>query len=65
MIGDWANKQRVGGQNGRAKLTAEDVKLLRVLMAAKLFSRTSLAKEFGVTRQALLHIETGRNWGVA
>ena len=63
MKGEWANKQRLGEANPRAKLSADDVRLLRVLMRAGLFSRVSLAREFGVTRQALIHIERGRNWG--
>ena len=63
MTGDWANKRRVGQKNGAAKLTEEDVRALRKVLAAGIFTRTSIAREFGVSRMATWLIETGRNWG--
>lgn len=57
--------QRLGERNPNHKLTVADVRLLRVLLDARLFTRTSLAREFGVTRQAVHYVESGRNWGTA
>ena len=60
---EWLQYVRAGMTNGASKLTPHEVRCLRQCMAAQLFSRASLAREFKVSRAALYHIETGRNWG--
>lgn len=66
-MAEWHKKQRFGYLNPASRLTPAEVRQVRAIMRAVAFSQTftvaSVAREFGVSRQALYHIANGRNWG--
>lgn len=51
-----------GSASGNAKLTEDDVREIRRL-SAEGYTRRALARRFGVTRQNITLIATGRSWG--
>lgn len=51
-----------GEQHGRAKLTEAQVQEIRRLHGEGHVTQSALARRFGVTRTAIQHILTGRNW---
>lgn len=51
-----------GARNPRAKLTDQDVKDIRELVASGL-TNVEIAKRYGVTHSMISHIRTGRSWG--
>lgn len=51
-----------GEKNGQAKLSAENVTEIRVLLASKTLSQTQISKKFGVKQAAISNIFTGRKW---
>ncbi len=61
---DMVNKQRNtrGQDKHNAKLTSEDVIIIRKLLAAGAYQRV-IAERFGVERKCISDIKTGRNWG--
>jgi hypothetical protein len=56
------NHTRLGEQNNKAKLTADDVQTIRQLHAAQAKDLKSLALQFGVTPQAVWHIIHRKTW---
>jgi hypothetical protein len=48
----------IGERNGRAKLTSDDVRVIRQTRA----SSYEIAKQFGVSRQTVCHIRSGLLW---
>jgi hypothetical protein len=56
-----AGRQARGEENGRAKLTEDDARLIyyRLTTGARV---TDLAREFGITRRAVRFIREGKNW---
>lgn len=60
---DWHESEWVRGElNGHAKLKEEDVIEIRNLLE-KGYTQQFIADEFGVSREAISRIKTGRNWG--
>lgn len=55
-------KMRRGEQNNKAKLTAAQVKEIRSRYAAGGVRKSPLAREYGVSRQAMGNILSGRTW---
>jgi hypothetical protein len=53
---------RRGEKNGYAKLTADQVAIVRTLILDGLTNKT-IAARFGVTHQAISRIRRGRSWG--
>ena len=53
--------RRVGEKNGRAKLTAEDVRAIRVTVAQGT-SLTALSRQYGVGRTTIGHIVRRESW---
>jgi hypothetical protein len=53
--------ERQGLENGNAKLTAVDVRLIRRLFAGGT-NKTDLARQFEVSRKTISDIVTGRSW---
>jgi len=51
-----------GEANGRAKLTEDNVREIRVRYALGNVSQTVLAREFGVTQGLIGHVVRRRNW---
>lgn len=54
------DRRKIGELNGRAKLTAAQVKEIKYALAAQ--SLTEVGKRFGVTKQAIYRIRKGLNW---
>ncbi|MGO9372038.1 MAG: HNH endonuclease [Syntrophobacteraceae bacterium] len=52
-----------GSRAGKAKLTADQVMAIREKHGRGLISHRRLAKEYGITHQAVQSILTGKNWG--
>lgn len=50
-----------GEAHHQAKLTTDDVRTIRALLAAR-HTKTSIAARFGVSRMAVQRIATGRTW---
>lgn len=62
-MSDMADKRRspIGERNGNAKLTTEEVRAIRALMAAGAV-RQAVAARFGVQPITVSNIMTGRSW---
>jgi len=54
------NTANIGEDNGRAKITIDDVKKIRNLAGS--LSQTDIATRFGMSRSAVGHIIARRNW---
>ena len=52
-----------GEENGNSKLTEAQVIELQSLWATKKYTREALAKRFGVSRQTIMGVLSGRLWG--
>lgn len=50
-----------GEGNGRAKLTADDARIIRSLRGIE--TQESLAKRYGITQGAISRIQSGKAWG--
>lgn len=61
-VGARSAHDRSGSANGRAKLTAEQVAIIRTRYAAGGVTQRELAAEFGVTRPMIGYIVRGVNW---
>lgn len=63
-VDDCVRKARMhpGEQNGRAELTADQVRDIRTRYAARAASQTALAREYGVCRQHIGAIISRRFW---
>lgn len=59
-MGVASSRVNAGEGNGRAKLTPEQVKVIRDNRGA--FTQKELAAHYGVCPQTIGHIVTGRNW---
>jgi hypothetical protein len=55
------NKDTMGENNGRSKLTADDVREIRVLKGFA-FNHVELGKMYGVNESAVRNILAGRTW---
>jgi hypothetical protein len=61
-MADMARKgNKKGSRNAAARLTEQDVRRVRILLAAGMTQR-SVAEMFGVSAGAISDIATGRNW---
>ena len=58
---DGRSRQAVGVRNGRAKLTEQDVRKIRVQLSGG-ESKTSIARHFGVDRRVVRLIGDGESW---
>ena len=61
----WINKvEHARGENGSgAKLTANQVRKIRELHATRAYLHKELAESFGVARETITNILTGKTWG--
>jgi len=50
-----------GAEHGRKKLTEDDVREIRALVAGGV-TKTDVAAQFGIGRTTVRHIVTGKNW---
>jgi len=57
----WTHMVRLGLANGAAKLTPAAVLKIRAALGQQ--SIRSLATAHGVSRTAIYHVKSGRNWG--
>jgi predicted XRE-type DNA-binding protein len=57
-----SGRQAYGEANGRAKLTAGDVEVIRHLYSTKSMKQAELASVFGVHRTQISHIVRGTQW---
>lgn len=56
------NRQAKGEKNGRAKLTAEQVKEIRSTVFTKHRGIVAISREYGVSRRMIRYILDGVNW---
>lgn len=56
------NMQRLGSKNGKAVLTAPEVKAIRRLWEMEKLTQVEIGEAFGVTRAAVKHIVNGTSW---
>ena len=61
LEGSYGFERAIGSANGQSKLTEQDVILIKDLLTKKL-SCESIAKKFGVSRETISAIKTGRSW---
>lgn len=61
-LSDMSRQGKPGEQNNNAKLTADDVRQIRILFASDNYTKTSLAKQFNVTSSLIGHIIKRRSW---
>lgn len=63
-VQDMLNKgrNRRGWENGRAKLTAEQVSRIKRMLAEDRMYMSEIAREFGVSQTTIRAIKTGRTW---
>jgi hypothetical protein len=59
---DAKNRAAVGDNNGKSKLTSEQVKAIRTLYRDRCGTMSSLAWKFGVTKQTIGNIVHRRLW---
>lgn len=53
---------RKGSNNGQAKLTEASVREIKALLAARDKTQNQIAEVYGVTRQAVCLINSGKRW---
>jgi hypothetical protein len=63
-MADAAGKRRMncGQSHGMAKLADRDALVIKALVLWSGFSRVEVAAEYGVTKETVRNIVTGRNW---
>ena len=56
------DRQAMGARHGRSILTEDHVSMIRTLYATNRFSLKEIARRFGVSKQTIHYIGTGRTW---
>lgn len=55
--------ETVGSKHGMSKLVEEDVSIIKSLLEDGNFSQQQIANKFGVSRESVSRIKTGKGWG--
>ncbi|MEZ0060936.1 hypothetical protein ABIF26_006479 [Bradyrhizobium elkanii] len=61
MVNHGVNQ--LGERHGMSKLTEADVRQIKKMIAARELRRVDIGAKFGVSRQAINDIASGKNWG--